>query len=659
MMYNIQTRMNTGGSPASAQRIQIKGPREIRPPQITPRQLEAPFYKTPIDKVGPLIRNKAINEFGEVLIDVITSIADRKARLKADEIAEKYHYGLEDKVVSGKGAYFRKEGMAAIEGHADVVEYANELEQNLINTASPHTQVYLIPALRKEKNRVLGLVANFKSAQFKIAEQRSLQKKLDVISQNTKNMFWETPKRFNSYLNAEIDALPLRNQEEYRAYKDKFFGLYVQALGDTVINPGEPVGILEMLKRSMALGERIDAVQPYVSATQDLRHRQLNEQVTIEMMSEINRQQSVREDELKARNNRISEAYYKGLVSKQPFNDVAKKVQDDIGTSTWKTYYDFKKRYAADEKARAVNSFDFSTYAGLLMRADKGEGFATLGPDIDIALVAKKISKDESKDLLKTLIKTNKDINFDVPTYAALKAYASGQELPKAFVDKVNKTFEERVIGKPEAKEVISNFIDRLDEKEFDSTTYLELWKRTTDGEQLSDLLGDYQISYDTNLINGSQFEKLLDIASRIKVKIYSDAIKRAEDQAKAIYKVTGQFVVKINNQENLNIIEYVENVRQELNWYMDQNSLTRENADSVLKKHFDNYDRIKVFKDIDPLPTTNSKLAKPMDIGSLLRAQEDLNKQTFSESQRVVIENLLMRYNGLIVDYEQRKAQQ
>lgn len=414
---NVKTRMNPGSSPATMGQIQIRGPREIRAPQFKARSIEAPFYKTPIDEVGPLIRNKAINQFGEVLIDVTMSLADRKARLKAEEM-EKQYYDYNFNVLKNvDDGFLLKEGQEAVDVQPNIVRQINDKEEELLDSVSNHTKIYLTPALRKEKNRVLEVVADHTRMQIKVAEKRALNSKVTRIDQNIKDMSWEQPKDVLEYINTEIESLPIKDDKEKQAYVDKFMGTYVQYLKDSVFDPNEQgedgkisgTSEADMFARLKSLGNRVVAVKPYVSAAQDLTHRIWAEEAVIDVRVELDRRRVERDRLEKEEQEQIIERTWDAYFGNLPFPDRFLELNRIKGTISGDVKYKFERIW---KQGDADSSIDFSTYADLRDRIEKGESLSSVNKAITLAVVESKIrGQVEGKELL-NMISNMKDTRY-------------------------------------------------------------------------------------------------------------------------------------------------------------------------------------------------------------------------------------------------------
>lgn len=477
-VYSASTRMSTGGSPAQAQPIQIGRPSALQVAALRANKIQAPLYSTPV-KEGYDATFKAIQQFGEVLVDVAASVADRKARLGADEKAN----AAWEATQALKSEFMSLTGKKAVDAYQGFAAGINKIEKDSLDAASPHEKIYLTKALRNLKNQTLDTASTHNATQTIVAMQNSTQTKLRNFGEDLKDWIYRKPEdavnHINNYFNDPASGLFFSNDEERLQTRDEMLNQLVRIQADQVVMRGDGASATKVLGRLDSLRQRVNAYGKYVSLNQYSKFIGILETAQNRVATELDRleveQKEKRQKVHLAKENQV----YKNLRDGDPVPTDLLNNTIAIGVFTQKEVNGIEKLFNNRDTVSGTGSVKRST-AQLMNRLDieemisRGEDYYEVmaaikrsigvnglwGADVNSLVVTARNAQDTAyQDAFRRLMKIGEEL---IITTGFGAVYKNTAETPKLadYRERVTKRLNEMKASNTFTHENVEKYVN-------------------------------------------------------------------------------------------------------------------------------------------------------------------------------------------------------
>lgn len=405
--FSATSRMNTGGSAQTMAPLTLGRPNLISPALMQHREIAAPFYNTPIDKVGPLIRNKAINQFGEILLDITINLADKRAKLEAEDETQEFYKGLRALELN----FFQLEGKEAVDGYDTFSAKVNELEENSLSNVSNHAKIYLTKSLRNLKNSALSTATNFTATQYKVAEQNAINNQLMRTSDRLKDLVYETdPEKVQKVISTSLDSIGFRTDVERQQAQDALYGQMIKYQSDSILADKDNVSNTMLYKRLDSFQNKIKNYKPHISLKQFVAFNNAYIDSSIRVANEIVNREIQQNKADKDLEKSIINDVYKTLSERKPFPEATIRTAITFGILDWKDYDTFKelfeRRYKEEDEASERTPEQTAKYLDYVGRITKKESFSSIMRDLTFDAETESLSSNDiisiSKDASST-----------------------------------------------------------------------------------------------------------------------------------------------------------------------------------------------------------------------------------------------------------------
>lgn len=383
-IFSASSRIQTGAPAAQMSPVTIGRPTPLSTGILQSRSVNAPFYQTRIDEVGPLIRNKAINQFGEVLADVAISLADRRARLDAEEKTQEFYSKLKPLEID----YYQLEGKQAVDGYNKFAATLDKLEEETLAGASNHTKIYLTRSLRNLKNSSFDTASRFVAAQYRVANQRAIDQQVARTSDRLKDFVYETdPKKTKEFIETAIDEIGFLTEDARQSAKDTLYSQLFKYQVDSVVVPGEEVSDSTLLNRIVALKDRMEVYKSEISLKQYVAFNSAYMQASVNVANQIENQEIARKKANDEFSKSMINEIYKDLNDNKPFPETKVKSAATFGVITEKNYNTLKKLFVQRDKGDGTGKGKRTVAQTLLFldyvaRVTADENFESINADL-------------------------------------------------------------------------------------------------------------------------------------------------------------------------------------------------------------------------------------------------------------------------------------
>lgn len=382
-MYSASSRLQVGGSAASMSPMSIGRPNLLSPASLQYRRAEAPFYTAQIDQVGPLIRNQSINQFGSVLVDVAANLADRRAKLDAEEKTQAFYERLQAMELE----FYQLSGKEAVDGYEKFAEQVNKLESKTLDEVSNHSKIYLSRSLRNLKNASLNSATRFTAAQYGIADKKAMDQQLTRTSDQLKDLVYETdPKKIKEFIETSLDSINFPSASAKQETIDSLYGQLFKFQADSVVIPGENSSDTTLYQRLNALQDRLKAYRPEISMNQYIKFNEAVMSASLAVTREVDRRDVERKKAVKNLSNAMVNDIYKSLNNNDPYPEATIKAGIEAGYLTEKNRYALKRLFDQREK-EGVSGSDrtkeqTAAYLNYISRIVTNEPFEVIQKDL-------------------------------------------------------------------------------------------------------------------------------------------------------------------------------------------------------------------------------------------------------------------------------------
>lgn len=397
----IETRLDTGSAPAQMGTIALSGPGAISAPQLQPRSLQAPFYETPVDEVGPVVTKQALQNFGNTLLDITVSLADKKARMLSNDRLRKYEYIL-DNILNGENGYLQKGKVEAVKQADSVRAQIQQAEKDFLadETITNHVRLYLNPSVRDATDKALKQISNHYTVEARKAAIDDKNYKIDRISKNLIDSRYSDVTESNLEVMAQLDNIIFGSEQEKQMAKDYIFGNLVQYEKDSILIQGENASDNILMSRHKSFSDRVTIINDLVSGGQKVKNDKLVVDSMVKLNEEFNRRRISRDRQHSKMNEAAFNSFYADLIQGKAFNEEYAEVLRNAGIIDYKDVHTIGALFRKERDSLDKDVEDLREYADL-------RNFIGSGADRDAwlsrttkAYSGKQISWDESKTLI-------------------------------------------------------------------------------------------------------------------------------------------------------------------------------------------------------------------------------------------------------------------
>lgn len=399
----VQSRLQSGAMPQQARGTYINTPRQIRAPMLQPRSVPAPFQKAPIDRVGPVITQQAVQQFGNVLIDATANLADKKARMIADEklndffnVTENYLKSTDEKDLG----YLLMEGEDAVESYSAFQARVLKLEGNILNSTPNHAKTYLIPKIENYKKSVLQRAANHSANQYKVWENNIEANKLNRFQERLKDATRLPMKDVRGLIASTANEMKFNNALEKQAFIDNAINLFATYSGAQVVVAGEDYSTdLPLLTRADAFSKRIEKINRDASFEQQARNTLITQQISSHVITEINRRELQRGKDLKRDQDALMNTLLNYVIAGERIPVQLLNMATSSGLFGAKELLEVKKQQEAWTEPTYPKESDFATWDELNKLIRTKATSREINNALHVAVANRQLSKDDINSL--------------------------------------------------------------------------------------------------------------------------------------------------------------------------------------------------------------------------------------------------------------------
>lgn len=317
----VKSRIQAGYTRQKAEGTYVNAPRQISPPMLQPRSVPAPYQNAPVDKVGPVITQKAVNQFGEILVSATAYVADRQARLIAEEKLDDGYYAMLGylKGTDQEIGYLHLKGQEAVEGYKPFQDSILQIEKDILDTTPNHAKTYLIPKIESMKKQFLQMAANHSQKQYTVWGQNVEKNKLSRFQEQLKGAAQLPMKDVWNMIQQSTDERTFANDLERQAYVDNAINIFTEYTGSRVVIQNEDYNSdAPLLSRLQAYSDRVDKINKYASTEQRTRNNQLRYHVNSQVAAELNKREIKRKNEFTQEQEKVLDRIYGFVATGNP-----------------------------------------------------------------------------------------------------------------------------------------------------------------------------------------------------------------------------------------------------------------------------------------------------------------------------------------------------
>ena len=358
----VGTRMDPGSNPKQMNTIGISGPRSISSSFLKANVVKAPYYQFRGTEQPHWITNKAINDFGETLIDVTMSIADRRARLLADEANRKQKRILEGVLKTNDDAYLLTQELDAIHKREGVVQKIQQVEEATLKGVSNHVKIHLNSEAKATTDWAMQLVADHVFYEQRKATVSAQKGKLEDLQSEVNG--YSDMAQVQGRINTVFSGLIFANETERQNTQD---AIYMGILDNDIknlIRPNEDVTNTALDQRVDGIGNKVGVIVPHLSETAKIKAVNLYHKAVDKVEAEKTYRRRKLDRLTKESNLRVANMFA-GLRNKGgPFPEAFAKGLKDAGLMDEIDYEREKAHWNKGSSASAASQ-DATTFIGI------------------------------------------------------------------------------------------------------------------------------------------------------------------------------------------------------------------------------------------------------------------------------------------------------
>lgn len=402
-----QARIQTGGGVAQASAPRLITPRPgVRTPPLTARLISPPIQDIPIDQVGPLIRQQAIKQFGDVLIDTAVTVADRAAKLKAENAYNEFNDEAYKILYDHDTGYMYNRGYDAYVKYPETARKLQELKKSYEERYTGHVSKYLNPAIAASEYDYRKTAASLSTAQFQVAQDDAQKTRIARLSkkvaQELPNMSVEELTR---KIDSELDRMYFTNELERQTVRSGVIDSAVQMMSKNTVVPGEDVEPGVLYRRFDMLKVKVDKLNKSLPLDQQARNSDYILQASVRINQDIERRDMQEAKDRAKQNDQVTDYIFSALTQGQPVPEEFVKIANANGILDGRSADYFMRRAETDRAAanKKTGAGDFLTYVDIHSRIVAGEPREAIVRDLLKAVRDDKLTAAEGRGFLNQL----------------------------------------------------------------------------------------------------------------------------------------------------------------------------------------------------------------------------------------------------------------